>query len=57
MGEQPVVSTAQLQVNKIYDMIKFYQKLQERINEFNDLVIKEENIPMSLNRQQKKKIK
>ena len=38
-------------------MIHFYRKLQDRIDEFNDLIVKEENIPLSLNRQQKKKLK
>lgn len=57
LGDQPVVSTDQLQVNKVYEMIKFYRKLQDRINEFNDIIAKEENIPLSLNKQQKKKIK
>ena len=57
MGKQPIVSTNQLKVNKIYEMISFYRKLQDRIDEFNDLIIKEENIPLSLNKQQRKKVK
>lgn len=57
MGDQKVVTSKQLQVNKIYDMIKFYQKLQDRIDEFNDLIATEENIPLSLNKEKKKKIK
>lgn len=57
MGDQPVINSKQLKVNKIYEMIKFYRKLQDRIDEFNDLVVKEENLPLSLNRQQRKKLK
>ena len=57
MGNQPVINTNQLKVNKIYEMIKFYRKLQDRIDEFNDLIIKEENIPLSLNKQKMKKLK
>ena len=57
MGDEPVVNKRQLKLNKIYEMIGFYKKLQERIDEFNDYVIKDENIPLSLNKQRMSKFK
>jgi hypothetical protein len=57
MGNQPIVNTRQLKLNQIYEMIKFYQRLQERIDEFNDQITQEDNLPLSLNSQKKKSLK
>jgi len=57
MGSESIISAKQLEVNKAYKMIGFYKDIQEQINQYNELIAKEEDIPLSLNKQQRKKLK